>query len=211
LTATLPHRYLARFIVIERWIVALLVPSHIGFATMPYLMAVAATSSIWLLGCQATLHSSGLDLDKLQSDIEVQRRLGTPISSGATEGKQFKDFRTHQKIAQKWDGIGYAMGFEMTFGLSDLIFFPIEVVKASSETINGHDVRVIYEPDGKVGAILVDGKYHVGGGELVSREQAKLRQQLRQAEESAPSLPSGPLIELPVPPIDPKGVYPQHP
>src|SRR5262249_53456120 len=161
--------------------------------------------------------------DKMQSDAEVQNRLGTPTSSGTTEGKQYEDFHTHQKIAYK-PGAGYAMGFVMTLGLCDLILFPIEVVKASSEMIQGHDVRVIYEADGKVSAILVDGKYHLGAGQFGSREHAKLWQRLRQSVDGAPSLPDGapnelpsppspgrPLIELPVPPIDPMGIDHQHP
>ena len=180
MTANRPHRYLARLTVIERRIVSVARSHSHWVRDNAYLLAIASAASLGLSGCTGMLASRGLDLDKMQSDAVVQSRLGKPISSGTTEGKQYEDFHTHQKIAYK-PGAGYAMGFCMTLGLCDLFLFPIEVVKASSEMIKGHDVRVIYESDGKVSTILVDGKYDLGAGQFGSREQAKLWQRLRQS------------------------------
>jgi len=114
-------------------------------------------------GCAAFINASGTDLDSLHTKADVRKALGAPDASGVTDGQTYEDFHTHRKISEKWRGEGLLMAWVLALGFNDLIQVPIELFKASHQMIVGHDLRVIYEADGTVKTVLVNGGVPLGG------------------------------------------------
>src|SRR5262245_9060349 len=90
----------------------------------------------WLLplaGCSALLVAGGEALTALTTRAEVQHRFGPPSASGVEkDGQGYDCYTLRRKLArsQGWQQ-GHGMITACTFGLSELLLFPLELSRAS--------------------------------------------------------------------------------
>jgi hypothetical protein len=105
-------------------------------------------------GCAALIAASGREPN---SFTEQQVRAEHPDAvATSTEGGTSLTFRTREKIADRTKA--YSMGYAMTLGLGEFVWFPWEVYGVTRGTLLGQMVRVRYDSDGKVIDVTVDGK-----------------------------------------------------
>lgn len=105
-------------------------------------------------GCAALIAASGRDPNSL---TEQQVRAEHPDAvATVTEDGTTLAFRTREKLANR--GKMYAMGYVITFGLGEVVWFPIEAYGATRTALFGRDVAVRYDSDGKVERVTVDGE-----------------------------------------------------
>jgi hypothetical protein len=113
-------------------------------------------------GCAGLVDSSGQDLLSVKTQQEMHAKLGEPASRGFEDEKSYEEYYTRRKIAaadqRLFGGPGYAMGLFLTCGLSELVSFPYEVYLVGSRTISGQKVRVIYDRNGAIECVLLDGE-----------------------------------------------------
>ena len=123
----------------------------------PVILAAVIPSS----GCSCFLICSGKDLGVLATQEEVQKDFGSPVACGEEDGKSYEEFRTHQKISESWKQEYYLLGFAVTFGLGEVIWFPTEVYKATHRSIMGQTIRFVYDSQGYVKDVRLDGDYYM--------------------------------------------------
>jgi YD repeat-containing protein len=101
---------------------------------------------------------SGKDLNKLTTRAEVQRDFGAPVASGSEEGKSYDEFRTRRKISD--NGAAQALGTlsGMSFGLAEVVLFPMEVWRVSWQAVAGQTLRFTYDEEGNVKSVKNDGE-----------------------------------------------------
>lgn len=117
--------------------------------TCPILVAALVST-----GCSAFVASHGVDVNGLSTKDEVRRALGTPDPGS---GSLCDEFHTHRKLAENWKGEYLLIPAVVTFGLSEVVYFPREVYRAIEQRVAGHTIQVFYDGDGKVTYVLVNG------------------------------------------------------
>jgi len=112
-----------------------------------------------LCGCSGLIAVSGKNLSQIETRQQVHEIFGEPKSTTEADGKPVEVFKTHRKIADLSKGPGLSMGFVMTFGLGELIWFPQEAFIAARRSIKGQEIRFTYNESGKVVAVSHDEIY----------------------------------------------------
>jgi hypothetical protein len=116
------------------------------------LLVLAATLSS--TGCAALIAVSGCEPQSLTEQL-VTEEFGAPPAAPDADGSSVT-FRTHRKIANYKQM--YAMGDVITFGLGEVVWFPLEVYNVTRATMFGQEVTVRYDAAGRVTRVIVDGK-----------------------------------------------------
>jgi len=129
-------------------------------------------------GCSILVLKTGCDLNELQSRTEARKQFGTPVKSGqmledvpetdtypprehdTLAGLPYDEFVTHTKIG--YATAGYGMGIAMTYGLIEFVAFPYSLYDMSANILFGHRVRYVYNQDGTVKDIFVNGQSYLG-------------------------------------------------
>jgi len=75
-------------------------------------------------------------------------------------GLSYDDFIVHSKIG--YATAGYGIGIAMTYGLIEFVAFPYSLFDMSVNILLGHRVRFVYDADGTVKKIFVNGKSYMG-------------------------------------------------
>src|SRR5947209_7778858 len=117
-------------------------------------------------GCAGLLSECGKDITKLTNRDDVHAQFGEPIASGVENAKVgheyavWEEFHAQEIIANPYRGPGYGMGFMMSFGLSELIFVPMELTRLTKAMLIGEDLRFSYDEAGRVSYATIDGNPH---------------------------------------------------
>ena len=106
----------------------------------------------------ALVISSGKDLGALATREEVLEDFGTPVVCGEVDGKFYEEFRSHRKISESWRQPYDLFADSVTLGFAEVILFPSEVYIASRRSIMGQTIRFVYDSDGYVKSVQLDGK-----------------------------------------------------
>lgn len=106
-------------------------------------------------GCAALIAVSGRDPAELTEE-RVRAEHPDAVVTVAGDGTSSVGFHTREKIANYMTM--YAMGYVITFGLGEFVWFPLEVYGATRTALVGRDVWVSYDAEGKVKRVTVDGQ-----------------------------------------------------
>lgn len=106
-------------------------------------------------GCAALIATSGRDPNSL-TEQQVRAEHPDAVATAPDEGTPSLAFRARYKIADRVTV--YGMGYAMTLGLGEVVWFPWEVYGVARGVLVGRDVVVRYDADGKVSRVTVDGK-----------------------------------------------------
>ena len=120
------------------------------------MLIVAATFS--LPGCTIVLKNAGKDLSKLKTRDDVRRDFGPPLEALQFDDRAVETYQTRRKISETWRYPMLAMGYVMTFGLGDLVWFPCEVVRFAKHTAVGQRLQFSYDATGRIVDITLDGE-----------------------------------------------------
>ena len=75
-----------------------------------------------------------------------------------------EEFTTRRKIAEPYKNIYLAIGYAITLGLGELIWFPHQLYVAGRRSIVGQQLRFTYDSEGHVTGIRHDGDAVIGVG-----------------------------------------------
>jgi hypothetical protein len=107
-----------------------------------------------LSGCASAIYATGKDGDVLCGGSDraaIIQRFGEPIERRTDKfGRDCEVFRAKGKIAPKKDEIGdYMFGEVMTFGLGDILWTPLELMRWPFLANGKKDVYVGFDDNGK--------------------------------------------------------------
>ena len=125
------------------------------------LMAAAALAPA---GCSSLIVNSGQDLSKLTTRAQVHEAFGPPAAVEPTGEHTTEEFTTRRKIAEPYKNIYLAIGYVITLGLGELIWFPHQLYVAGRRSIVGQHLRFSYDSEGRVTEIRHDGDAVIGVG-----------------------------------------------
>ena len=108
-------------------------------------------------GCSWLVICSGKNLNEVNKD-QARSAFGPPIASGVLEGQPFDDFRTHRKIDEVRREQEPSIDMLCTLGMSELWHFPHELCRATWLCLKGRHIRYVYDADGNVTALFLDGE-----------------------------------------------------
>ena len=106
-------------------------------------------------GCAALIAASGRDPAEL-TEQNVRAEHPDAVVTVADDGTSSLAFRTREKIADQKKM--YPMGYAMTLGFGEVVWFPWEVYGAARGALFGQSVVVGYNRAGRVNRVTVDGK-----------------------------------------------------
>lgn len=109
-------------------------------------------------GCTYAVVTSGKNLSEVKTAEQARAEFGPPVGSGVADGKPFEEFRTHRKIAEPNKVIYLMMGYAVTFGTGELIWFPQQSFIAARRWVCGQTLRFVYDEHGKVTTVVHDGE-----------------------------------------------------
>jgi hypothetical protein len=94
----------------------------------------------------------------LKTREQVHESLGTPSKSGTDDiGYPFDEYHTHWKTSEpKAAGATLILG-AYTLGLMEMWFFPLRVYESAWTIVFGDDLRFLYDSDGSVEIIAING------------------------------------------------------
>lgn len=110
------------------------------------------------VGCASILADSGTKLLELRDRDQVHKVFGTPVSIEQTDWSDYEEFNTRRKIAEPHDSLFFFMGNAVTFGLGEVVWFPLEVSRTVARSVTGCRLCFTYDKNGNVTAIHLDGQ-----------------------------------------------------
>ena len=117
---------------------------------MRYARFIAIACTLPHCGCAAIVASRGVDFDREMTRAGVREELGTPVTSGNSDGQLFDVFRTRRKLSNVFRSSVILHCDVATGGLYEMTAFPHELYILGKQTAFGQDVRVTYGADEKV-------------------------------------------------------------
>jgi hypothetical protein len=168
-------------------------------------------------GCGTLFRGVGMDVTHLKDRYEVRAKFGDPdpdVPNECDPQWTSDSYRTRRKVARpELVGPGRGMVAVLTLGTSELIQAPIElqrlreqVVDYSKQLITGSTLQFLYDSDGRVAHIYLDG-YRVGPGMFAyqGEPQAKVENELQKShpriETFEPEVETVPSWNMQFPPI----------
>jgi hypothetical protein len=118
-----------------------------------------AIVSLFCNGCSFFIAQSGKDTTQLTTREQVRQEFGKPELSSTENDKDFDDFRFHGKVANEAKADNYRMAFAVTFGLGELLTFPVELFETGRDLMAGQDIRFYYDQNGRTSECLVNGEH----------------------------------------------------
>lgn len=112
------------------------------------LMLIAIT--LFQCGYSTLIARSGKNVEIWETREQIREVLGTPMTTGIEEGREFDDFVTCKKIEEDSRIYGLSVSFAMTCGFSEFITFPNEAYRAIRNMIVGTDLRFYYDANGRI-------------------------------------------------------------
>jgi hypothetical protein len=117
------------------------------------LLALAAASLS--TGCAAGVARSGLDPGQLTRE-RVAREFDAAVPTASPDGTSALAFHTSRKVAEPARIDELMTADLLTSGLSEVVYFPRELYRATRTTLFGRDVVVRYDARGRVLSVAVD-------------------------------------------------------
>ena len=109
-------------------------------------------------GCSMLVMRSGMKVGELKNRDDVHKKLGEPVDRSLPEEKtRFEEYITRRKVAEPVDG-SMVMGYMATLGLCEFLYFPYSMYHAVSRSILGQRLRFLYDPDGGLMLVELDGR-----------------------------------------------------
>lgn len=121
-------------------------------------------------GCAGMIAQCGTDPTALKTQKEVHDTFGEPVETGSQVGVTkegefvpkdaafYEDYTTRRKIATPYPGDGYIIFLIGSLGTLDLLLVPQQFCLMTKRAITGQTVRIIYDSNGKVIAVNLDGE-----------------------------------------------------
>ncbi len=109
-------------------------------------------------GCSSLVAMSGKDVSTYATMDQVRKDFGKPVATGAAEGQDYEEFKTHSKIADPQRAGVLVLGDLMTSGLMEVVFFPYELAVLGENVVAGETLRFCYDINGNVTGVFLDGE-----------------------------------------------------
>lgn len=104
-------------------------------------------------GCSTLIARSGKNVEIWKTRDQIRDVMGTPVTTGIEDGREFDDFVTHKKIAEDSRIYGLSVYFAMTCGFSEILTLPNEAYRAIRNMTVGTDLRFYYDANGRITSI----------------------------------------------------------
>jgi hypothetical protein len=109
-------------------------------------------------GCSGLIARSGEDVTNYSNREEVHHQFGMPNTTGTTNGVPFEEFQTRRKICEWKHAYIFDLADWGTFGLTEFVFLPLELLDNGERIVMGKKVRITYDESGQVINVYLDGE-----------------------------------------------------
>lgn len=125
---------------------------------MRHALLLLAVPALLATGCSSYIAQSGRNPLSFTDREELHALLGPPASVTTTvSGSVVEEFRTREKYSEELGESGLGWMAVLTFGASEIVFFPYEVGVQLKRVLFGQTLRYEFHPDGSL-ALSIDGR-----------------------------------------------------